>query len=251
MSSHSNSTKQDKIERAFETVEAYEFVNNFHDVAANTALGTYGHRVISHDLFNKTYDITDYNFHNEFRDTPHTDTVENGGNRFPISDTPVDYDNNDNVSDYAEARVSLQTVTPFLHDKDVGKYGLEPLQDGLKTGQKVSQQNQVVHGTALKLVIKGQSQVQAGQLITFNLGDVNSANTDNPNDPRFSGNYIITKVRHQVIKDQYRMILECAKDSVATEYGSLSRGVSLHGDGIHKANKSSLEIEEIDSDIGY
>ena len=255
MSSHSNSTKQDKIERAFETVEAYEFVNNFHDVAANTALGTYGHRVISHDLFNKTYDITDYNFHNEFRDTPHTDTVENGGNRFPISDTPVDYDNNDNVSDYAEARVSLQTVTPFLHDKDVGKYGLEPLQDGLKTGQKISQQNQVVHGTALKLVIKGQSQVQAGQLITFNLGDVNSANTDNPNDPRFSGNYIITKVRHQVVKDQYRMILECAKDSVATEYGELGDGYNGADAGfamnIHKASKSSLQLEEIDSDIGY
>ena len=84
----------------------------------------------------------------------------------------------------------MQTVTPFLHDKDVGKYGLEPLQDGLKTGQKVSQHNQVVHGTALKLVIKGQSQVQAGQLITFNLGDVNSSNTDNQNDHRFSGNYI-------------------------------------------------------------
>ena len=104
-------------------------------------------------------------------------------------------------------------------------------------------------------MIKGQSQVQAGQLITFNLGDVNSANTDNPNDPRFSGNYIITKVRHQVVKDQYRMILECAKDSVATEYGELGDGYNGADAGfamnIHKASKSSLEIEEIDSDIGY
>jgi len=142
----------------------------------------------------------------------------------------------------------LQTTAPFLHDKDVGKYGLEPLQDGKKTGQRVSQQNQVVHGTALKLIIKGQSYIQAGDLITFSLADVNSANTDNPNDPRFSGNYVITEIRHHVVKDQYRMILECAKDSVATSYGALSRGVSLHGDGIHKTNQS-FELEEIDGDI--
>jgi hypothetical protein len=255
MSSDGNATKQDKIEREFESVEEYEFVTNFHDVASNTILGTYGHRVISHDLFNKSHDIADYNFHNEYRRTPHTDTVKDAKNKFPISNTPVDYDNRDNVSNYAESRVSLQTTAPFLHDKDVGKYGLEPLQDGLKTGQAVSQSNQVAHGTALLLTVKGQSYLQAGDLITFNLADVNSANTENPNDPRFSGNYIITKIRHHVTKDQYRMILECAKDSVATSYGELGDGYNGADAGfamnIHTANKSELELEEIDSDIGY
>ena len=43
-------------------------------------------------------------------------------------------------------------------------------------------------------------------------------NKENPDDPRFSGNYIITKVRHHVTGEQYKMILECAKDSVATSY---------------------------------
>ena len=254
MDSHSNSTDQTKIERAFQSVESYEFINNFHDVAANTALGTYAHRVISHNLFDKSYDISDYKFHNEYRNTPHTDTVGKGShNQFPISNTPVDYDNNDNISNYAESRVSLQATTPFLHDKDVGKYGLDALQDGLKTGQKVSQSNQVTEGTALKLVIKGQSNLQAGDLIEFNLKDVNSANKDNTDDPRFSGNYIITKIRHQVTGDQYRMILECAKDSVATSYGDLGDGYNGADAGfamnIHTANRSELQLEEIDSDI--
>jgi hypothetical protein len=249
MDSNSKSTDQTHIERAYQSVESYEFVNNFHDVAANTTLGTYGHRVISHNLFDKSYDISDYKFHNEYRNTPHTDTVgTHGHNKFPIMDTPVDYDNADNLSDYTESRVSLQTTTPFLHDKDVGNYGLEPLQDGLKTGEQISQGNQVTEGTALKLVIKGQSNLQAGDLIQFNLKDVNSANKDNTNDPRFSGNYIITKIRHQVTGDQYRMILECAKDSVATSYGDLHRGVSLHG-GVHKTSRKSIELEEIDGDI--
>ena len=103
MDDHSNATKQNKIEREFQSVEQYQFVNNFHDVATNTLLGTYAHRVISHNLFDKSYDISDYNYHIEYRKTPHTDTVEpNSGNRYPVMDTPVDYDNADNVNDYKE-----------------------------------------------------------------------------------------------------------------------------------------------------
>ncbi len=167
-------------------------------------------------------------------------------------DGAVDYDNDKNVSDYAESRVSLQTITPFMHDKDVGRYGLDVAADGTNTGQKISQYNQIAHGTLLKLTVKGQSNLQAGDLIKFNLADVNADNKNNanPNDPRFSGHYVITKVRHQVTGDSYKMVLECAKDSVATGYQSPSIGLSLHGDGIHQTNQS-FSIEEIDSDIGY
>jgi len=244
--------EQDKILREYQTVEQYSFVNNFHDVAANTALGTYGHRVISHNLFDKSYDIKDYNYHREFGKTPHTDTIKFTTNQYAIMNGAVDYDNDKNVSDYAESRVSLQTITPFVHDKEVGRYGLDVAADGKTTGQKISQYNQIAHGTVLKLTVKGQSQLQAGDLIRFNLADTNADNKNNanPNDPRFSGHYVITKVRHQVTGDSYKMTLECAKDSVATGYQEISRGVSLHGDGIHKTN-SSFSIEEIDSDIGY
>ena len=249
MGSNSKATDQDKIEREYETVQQYEFVNNFHDVAANTVLGTYGHRVISHNLFDKSYDIADYNFHNEYRRTPHTDTVGYGSNNmFPVMDTPVDYDNVDNASDYPESRVSLQTTTPFLHDKDVGTYGLDADIDGEKTGQGISQNNQIVNGTALRMTVKGQSYIQAGDLITFNLRDVNLHHSpEYPDDPRFSGNYIITKVRHQVTKDQYKMILECAKDSVATSYQDLAPNPHLN---VHETSRS-FELEEIDGDIGY
>jgi hypothetical protein len=250
MENESNATDQTKIEREYESVEAYQFVNNFHDVVANTTLGTYGHRVISHNLFDKSYDINDYNYHNEFGSTPHADTLKYS-NQYAIMNSPVDYDNKDGVSSYAESRVSLQTTTPFLHDKDVGKYGLEPLQDGEKTGEGVSQSNQVTMGTALKLTVKGQSYLQAGNLIRFHLKDVNSDKDSNsPTDPRFSGNYIITKIRHIVHLDDYKMILECAKDSVATSHGEVHQGVRMHRDGIHSANRPKLQEAIIDGPQG-
>ena len=54
-----------------------------------------------------------------------------------------------------------------------------------------------------------------------------------------------------ILSEKYTMALECAKDSVATAYGEVSQGVRMHRDGIHTANKPYLQIEEIDSDIGY
>ena len=98
------------------------------------------------------------------------------------------------------------------------------------------------------MTVKGQSYIQAGDLITFNLRDVNLHHSpEYPDDPRFSGNYIITKVRHQVTKDQYKMILECAKDSVATSYQDLAPNPHLN---VHETSRS-FELEEIDGDIGY
>ena len=62
------------------------------------------------------------------------------------------------LSDYTESRVSLQSTTQYLHDNETGAgYGLNVKQDGLKLAQGISQKAQVEHGTALKLVVKGQS----------------------------------------------------------------------------------------------
>ena len=93
-------------------------------------------------------------------------------------------------------------------------YGLDVLQDGPKLGQRIAQQAQVVQGTALKLVVKGQSYLEAGDLIEFKLRSVDEKNPDGEEDPQYSGKYVITKIRHQINAEKYVMVLECAKDSV-------------------------------------
>jgi len=144
-----------KIEHEFKSVESYKFVNNFHDVAANTALGTYGHRVITYNLFEKTRYESDYNYHTQFDSSIHVDNEGSytDAGKYAVVDAKVDFDNEKNVSDYAESRVSLQASTKFLHDDDVGMYGIDSFTDSSTTGQKVSQNNQVLHGTLLKLVV--------------------------------------------------------------------------------------------------
>ena len=218
---------EDKINHDYKAVESYRFINNFHDIAANTAMGTYGHRVITHNLYDKSYKKDDYNYHISFEQTKHTDYTSGPRDlkKYAVAESntderPADTRNQTSkVSDYPESRISLQSTTRFLHNEDKGAgYGLDVAQDGVLLGQAIAQESQVIHGTALKLVVKGQSYVEAGDVIDFKLRSVDEKNPDGEEDPQYAGRYIVTKVRHQINAEKYIMVLECAKDSVKSGF---------------------------------
>ena len=209
----------DKINHDYKSVESYRFVNNFHDVAANTALGTYAHNVITYNIFDKSVNKIDYNYEYEFAQTKHTEVANEKSNRERYAIAASSYVDEDDkkISDYKESRVSLQPTTQFLHNEKKGAgYGIDVSQDGRKLAERESQLNQVTNGTVLTMVVKGQSYLEAGDLIKFNMLTVDEKNPT-MYDPQYSGKYVITKIRHQVTSKQYKMALECAKDSV--KYG--------------------------------
>jgi len=208
--------KTDSIMDAYSSVEEYKFLNQGHDVTVNTQLGTYGHRVITHNIFSKSYKIDDYHYHNRFSESKHLD-----GDNPAIVASPVDWDTTDDasgrhkgVSDYPESRVSLQSTTQYAHGEKTGNFGTDVENDGVFEGARISQSNQVVAGTRLEMTVKGQSFLSAGDVIEFKLRAVDSANPAGVEDKQYSGLYIITAIRHQVTSKQYKMILECSKDSV-------------------------------------
>jgi len=207
--------KKDKVTHEYQSVESYRFINSSHDVAANQAAGTYAHRVITHNLYDKSYKVSDYNYHNYFNDTKHVD-----GNKVPVVSTPVDFDDK-GISDYAESRVSVIPTTQFAHNEDTGSFGVDVEQDGITTAARVSQTNQVIGGTILEMTIKGQSYLEVGDVVQFNLQTVENKKISNGKfDPQFSGRYIITKIRHRVTQEEYLNVIELSKDSVANAYPS-------------------------------
>ena len=214
---HEDEAIPNKIDHDFKSVQSYRFLNNFHDVAANTALGTYGHRVTSYNFYDKSYLQSDYNYHDQYEDTRHTDFENKDAdkNKQPVVGTAVDYDNELNLSDYPESRTTLQPTTQYLHNDKAGAgYGLDVEQDSVLKGKRVSIYNQILHGTCLKLVVKGQSYLEPGDLIEFKIRPVDADKVDIEQDHRFGGQYVITKIRHQITSEIYTMVLECAKDSV-------------------------------------
>ena len=247
----------DKIVEDYRNVESYEFKNNFHDVAANTALGTYGHRVITHNLYNKSYKEDDYHYHNSFQETGHVDN--NGGygkeasyttSNPMIVETPVDYDlvegdtRQKGVSDFAESRVSLQATSQFVHNEETGAFGIDVVQDGVIEGERVSLTNQLHSGTRLQMTINGQAWLQAGDLIQFDVQSVENRDErpTGPLDPQLSGRYVISHIRHRVSGEYYKQVIECIKDSVARPYGT---GVKSYAE-IAGAEKSPVSPSDID-----
>jgi hypothetical protein len=211
------------IVEGYMNVENYKFLNNFHDVAANTALGTYGHRVITHNIYDKSYREDDYHYHNSFHKTAHTEKNP------AITSSAVDYDTTDyesinwsghpGVSDWPESRVTVQPTTRFAHGDDTGNFGTDVIDDGVLEGQRVSQLNQIHSGTRLQMTIKGQSWLQPGDLIQFDIQSVQDRDIVAKLDPLYSGKYIITHIRHRVAANEYMQVIECVKDAFKYSVG--------------------------------
>lgn len=244
--------KVDKIMENYRSVESYKFVNTFHDVATNTAIGTYGHTVITHNLYDKSYKKDKYHYHNSFNTTSHTDTDPDkyymGGPA--ITDSPVDYDQVDGdaykqkgVSDFSESRISLQSTTQFAHGEDTGNYGVDVIQDGKIEGERIALTNSIRAGTKLHLTIKGHSWLQSGSIIQFDILSVeNKENSGGILDTRFSGRYIITHIRHKVSGGLYKQIIECVKDGVKQSYGSTNKSyTNIAGQEAREASPHDIE----------
>jgi hypothetical protein len=237
----------------FRSIESYKFLNNFHDVIMNTTLGIYGHTVITHNIYDKSYKKDKYHYHNSYHETSHTDTDPEkrwrGGPA--ITDSPVDYDvvegaapKQKGVSDFAESRVSLQPTTRFAHNEDTGNYGVDVEQDGKIEGERTALTNSIRTGTKLHLTVKGQSWLQSGDIINFDVVSVENKNNTTTDilDTRYSGRYIITHIRHKVSGDQYIQILECAKDGVKTSYGSAGKSYANIA-GSESIKKGPVDID--------
>ena len=213
---------EDKTLDDLSSVESYKFLNTSHDVAAAQALGTYGHKVISYNLYDKSFNTSEYHYHDQFNDTIHADFTneEGSANKHAVRGNPVDYDNR-SLSDYADSMVSLIPTTQFLHSADgtddSGSFGTDVNDDARLEGIRNGMAMQIQAGTILQLTVKGQSYIQPGHVIDFNLRPVEEEGMTSDKktyDPQYSGRYVITKIRHRVTKQDYKMILECRKDSV-------------------------------------
>jgi len=149
------------------------------------------------------------------------------------------------VSDYAESMVSLQPTTQFLHNEASGSFGTDVNDDGRLEGIRNAQKMQVEAGTTIQMTIKGQTYIQPGDAIDFQVRPVEPEGQTADKkayDAQYSGRYIITKVRHRVTKQDYKMVLEVKKDSVREAH---------HGSSIDNfvgtANNENTQYKKIDS----
>jgi len=215
-------------------IDSYEFMQHF-DTLSQQAIGTYANTVITHNIYDKSYNVKDYHYHNHFSQMFHADQVGNASKRnAPISDAPVDLDPKDNgqpgdktVSDYPNSVISLQASTRFLHNEPTGVFGTSTESEGLTEAIRISQQNQVENSTRIKVIMPGHSYVEAGDVVNFRLPSLEPNKGEKKGyqyDEFHSGRYVIVKLRHRLIRGLYKMVLELIKDSVYRKHSGLPNG---------------------------
>lgn len=166
----------------------------------NVKRGMYSSQMIYHDLVKRNYDIVEYDYRQSYIDS--LDLKHTYRNVYPhehLNDSPL-----------AEMGVAVNN-----YDSESYKfYQAKPDNDDYAYLWKQSRISQIqqLENVKLELTLNGYMDVNVGQVIRVNIGDAKRGNSRNL-DPLYSGNYMITGLRHKIDKNKYELVMEVSKDS--------------------------------------
>lgn len=208
-------TGETDIIKEMQTVDGYSIKDQF-DTLKNLSNGVYASRMVTHDIYNKTFSETDFDYNTNFESIFHTEHDGAGGKTDNKGQLPLfNYQDGKLISDKPEGTINFVSNTQNLqmdydsetYDKSIPK----------SNSQKLSFRSQV-----LSLDCKGFTGISVGDLCSFEVPSYEPQGMDNPLDidPYMSGRYLIRKIHHRIstTNDMHTMNLECVKDSVRVPY---------------------------------
>lgn len=177
--------------------------------------GLYGNHLVTHDIYNKKISTFDYDYHTEFGEhfhTEHNDGAKSGTKFLK----PIAYYENTgkHLSDFPMAKLMSVVDTKAVHND------YEFTSPELLLPNRVSQRAQMANNHLL-LTVPGQTRMNAGNIITFNLPLQRKVAHDEAQqtNPYYSGRYLILSLKHKfdIIKQKHTMNIRAVKDSTMTD----------------------------------
>jgi hypothetical protein len=188
----------DSIQKLF-IAEEFDVIKTS-DNLLNYVNGYLASRIITLDVLNKKYEVTDYDYVQEFNNFQHM----SGENSTPLfaSDTLRN----------AATHVKFYPVNKKLFTKFSDNVSEKVSQI---YGNRLSKLNEL-NSFAINLVVPGRTDLEAGSMIRFIYPDTEPAEspTESPEDKHYSGIYLITAIRHKINLKKHMMIIEMVKDSL-------------------------------------
>ena len=120
-----------------------------------------------------------------------------------------------------------------MHNEDTGIFGTSTESEGITEAIRISQENQVENSTRIKVIMPGHSYIEAGDVVNFRLPSLEPNKGEKKGyqyDEFHSGRYVIAKLRHRVIRGEYKMVLELVKDSVYRKHSGLPNEYYSHNE---------------------
>lgn len=207
--------KQNKdIIKDLQSPDSYSF-ENVVNTLEELNKGLFANKLITHDIYNKRITEFNYDYHEQFGEHYHTE--HNDGAK---SDTkfmkPLAYyeDTGKHLSDFPMAKLMNLVDTKAVHND----YEFTSPEDILPN--RVSQRAQMANNHLL-LSVPGQTRMNVGNIITFNLPLQRQVAHDKAQEtnPYYSGRYLMLVLKHSfdIPNQKHTMNIRAVKDSTMTD----------------------------------
>jgi hypothetical protein len=207
---------QKDIGREMAIIQEFKVLSQF-DTLKNLRNGVYGSQLITHNLLEKTFRDTKFDYFDDFSLSFHTELRRNGRAVVEQGITPfTKFYKNKFISQESGVLYVKSSTTQLHNDVDV------PEQPQIL--QKRLSQRLAFESFRVQLKVHGFTGLSAGDIVTLILPSYGVSDKTDPKDqdPILSGRYIIASIRHSVnqIEKKHYMYLECLKDSVKIPFAS-------------------------------
>ena len=198
-----------------QSVESFEIKQQFNTLE-NTYNGVYSSRLITHDLFNKTFQTYDFDYNLEYLKQNHLEQDNSGGKRDNNGILPFfNYDKGTTFGSKNEGALYLQSSTTKIHND----YEQPEVEEIL---QKRISQHLAVNALNIEITVPGTTEVNIGDIVHFSMPKFAPAteNDKKDQDVYLTGRYLISAARHQVsiVSKKHTLVLELVKDSFHKAY---------------------------------
>lgn len=182
--------------------ESFEIVN-YADNLENYTNGFFGSKIITYDPIMKKYSKKEYDYPAEFSTFKHTE----GDNSVP----PFSLQVLRNASSYAKIYPANSKLFSNITDNFP-----EKMADIF--GNRTSKLNEL-NNFKINLTVHGRSDMYAGCMIAFNYPDTiaHSDEGEVGRDRIYSGNYLVSAIRHKINYKNHVMVMELVKTSLANK----------------------------------
>ena len=198
-----------------QSVEDFKIIQQFNTLE-NTFNGVYSSRLITHDLFTKTFKEYDFDYNVEYGKQNHLEQDASGGKRDDNGILPYfNYDKGDTFGTKNEGVLHFQSSTSKVHNDYEQPEAEEILQK--RISQHIAANNLII-----EITVPGTTEINVGDIVHFAMPKFAPASDMDKKDQDIylTGRYLISAARHHVstLNKRHTLVLELIKDSFNVGY---------------------------------
>jgi len=196
------------------------------DNLVNSASGVFGSRLITHDIFNKTYTTSIYNYFDSFDTEKHINELsKNDGKVHPMfSDLAVDNEGN-RISDFPSKTYLLPvSIKDTSKGNDAhfqtasGNYPFSAYNPNRWLQRRSSQMSQLDNGITVTITVAGNTILEAGTIVDLELpySSMNKSDKKETVDKFYRGPFLVRALQHRFDNGsmKHSVIMNLVKDCV-------------------------------------